>query len=183
MAGKRKASAWKIAATLRGGHRRSIGKSNEVAARAMKSRKTFYELFRAMWHSDERVRMRATDAAEKASAARPELLTPFKAELLGLIGEASQQELRWHLAAMVPRLSLTRGERLRAAAALRNYLVDKSSIVRTFAMQGMVDLAEQDESMRTEAIGIVAAALKSGTPAMKARARMLRKRIEATWIE
>ena len=51
--------------------------------------------------------MRAADAAEKITVTRPELLKPHKLELLGLLDEAEQIELRWHLALMAPRLALT----------------------------------------------------------------------------
>jgi hypothetical protein len=50
--------------------------------------------------------MRAADAAEKVSAKKPRLLDRHKAELLGLLAEAEQIELRWHLALMIPRLRL-----------------------------------------------------------------------------
>ena len=62
--------------------------------------------------------MRAVDAAEKITVTRPELLKPHKLELLGLLDEAEQIELRWHLALMAPRLALTGPERMRVAAAL-----------------------------------------------------------------
>jgi hypothetical protein len=58
--------------------------------------------------------MRAADAAEKISLKKPQLLAPFKAELLGLAEETAQAELRWHLALMVPRLPLSRAEHERA---------------------------------------------------------------------
>jgi hypothetical protein len=62
--------------------------------------------------------MRAADAAEKVSAQEPRLLDRHKPQLLGLLAEAEQIELRWHLAAMIPRLHLTPAERQRTAAAL-----------------------------------------------------------------
>jgi hypothetical protein len=50
--------------------------------------------------------MRAADAAEKISRDRVILLQPDKRLLLGLLAETTQQEMRWHLAVMVPRLKL-----------------------------------------------------------------------------
>ncbi len=73
--------------------------------------KRFPELLECLWCSDPVVRMRASDAAEKISVQRPELLRPFKAELLGLACEATQQEVRWHLALMIPRLPPRAGNR------------------------------------------------------------------------
>jgi hypothetical protein len=80
--------------------------------------------------------MRTADAVEKVTRKKPELLTPYKKELLGLIAEAEEAELRWHLAAMVPRLPFNSKERQRVASTLELYLADCSSIVKTFALQG-----------------------------------------------
>ena len=163
---------------LTGGDRRSIGRSNELAAQAAKSAATFAQVIEALWHEQPVVRMRAADAAEKTSAQNPRLLAPYKAELLGLLDEASQQELRWHLAQIVPRLDLTRAERQRAAAALRQYLGDRSSIVKTFALQALSDLAEKDEALRSEVLELIRGATKTGTAAMRARGRMLLRKID-----
>jgi hypothetical protein len=158
---------------LRGGDRRSIGKSNQIAKLVLSEPKRFAELLLCLWVKDPLVRMRAADAAEKITAKRPELLNAHKRELLGLLAEAEQIELRWHLASMVPRLELTAPERQCATAALLHYLEDRSSIVKTFAMQALVDLARQDPTQRETAKQVLEKVLRTGTPAMKARARKL----------
>ena len=122
--------------------------------------------------------MRAADAAEKASRSNPDLLQPHKRELLGLLGEAVQQELRWHLALMIPRLQLTAVERRRAAECLEVYLEDRSSIVKTFAMQGLADLARQDPGLQVEVREQIRTLTRTGTPAMKARGRKLLTELE-----
>lgn len=60
-----------------------------------------------------------------------------------------------------------------AVAALNAYLEDRSSIVRTHALQGLADLAQHDATMRPEVMEILRAATRSGTAAMKARSRKL----------
>jgi hypothetical protein len=165
---------------LAGGDRRSIGRSNEVAELVCKRPGLFAELIRGMYAADPLVRMRAADAAEKVSLKQPALLRPFKGKLLRLLEEAGEQELRWHLAQMVPRLPLTREECPRVVAALRRYLGDRSSIVKTCAMQAMADLAAQDESLAADTRALLQDALRNGTGAMKARARRLLTRFEAS---
>jgi hypothetical protein len=167
-----------IAAMLKGGDRRSIGKANQIATLVLSEPKRFAELIQCLWDEDPIVRMRAADAAEKVTVTRPELLNPHKQELLGLLAEAEQIELRWHLALMVPRLSLTSPERQRAAASLQRYLEDRSSIVKTFALQGFADLARQDASLRELAKQAIEESLRTGTAAMKARARKLLKELK-----
>ena len=119
------------------------------------------------------MRMRAADAAEKVTRKNPQLLQPFKKELLGLMADAGQQELRWHLAVMIPRLPLTSWERQRATSLLNSYLEDRSSIVKTFALQGLADLAQVDPSLQFRVVEILREVTRNGTPAMKARSRRL----------
>ena len=158
---------------LQGGDRRSLGQANRVVTLILSQPKRFPELLECLWCDDPVVRMRAADAAEKISAKRAELLHPFKAELLGLAGETSQQELRWHLALMIPRLPLTPAERKREIALLKEFLNDRSSIVKTCALQGLAELAQDNSEIRAEVVGIMEQASRTGTPAMKARARKL----------
>lgn len=160
---------------LKGRDRRSIGLSNDAAKLVMRQPQRFHELIECLWNEDPVVRMRAADAAEKVSAKQPRLLDRHKAELLGLLAETEQIELRWHLALMVPRLRLSATERQRAAAALQRYLDDRSSIVRTFALQGLADLARNDLALQSKVKQLLEAAVQSGTPAMRARARKLLK--------
>lgn len=137
----------------------------------------FRELVECLWSDDAVVRMRAADAAEKVSAEKPQLLGRYRRELLGLLCEAEQTELRWHLAAMVPRLRLTAGERRRAVEALRRYLDDRSSIVKTFALQGLAELARDGAGFGYQVKELLEKAARSGTAAMKARARKLLKEL------
>jgi hypothetical protein len=163
---------------LRGDDRRSIGKSNQVAKLILADPKRFTELIQCLWDEDSLVRMRAADAAEKVTLTRPELLHPHKQELLGLLVETEQIELRWHLAQLVPRLELTVRERDRAAANLQRYLEDRSSIVKTCAMQGLADLAREDLNLQDTVKRILKESLRKGTAAMKARARKLLKKLK-----
>jgi hypothetical protein len=164
---------------LEGTDRRSIGRANDVVALVLREPQRFPELIGYLWSDDPVLRMRAADAAEKISSQEPALLDPFKRELLGLLHEAEQKELRWHLAQMIPRLQLTRSERHRVAEALRQYLDDTSSIVKTFALQGLAELAKADPSLLSETWEILAAAQRAGTPAMRARARKLLKTLKS----
>jgi hypothetical protein len=158
---------------LRGGDRRSIGRSDQVAAIESKDPELFPKLVAGLWSEDPIVRMRAADASEKVTRTNREILQPYKKELLGLMAEAEEQELRWHLAVMVPRLQLSPKERKLAASLLNGYLGDRSSIVKTFALRGLADLARDDASIRPGVIEVLRESTRYGTPAMKARSRKL----------
>jgi hypothetical protein len=94
------------------------------------------------------------------------------------MADAEQKKLRWNLALMVGRLPLTVAEARRAAALLRSYLEDTSSIVKTAAMQGLADLARHDPSLLPEVLDTLRVLSRSGTPAMRARGRILLKRLD-----
>jgi hypothetical protein len=165
---------------LEGGDRRTIGRSNLVAAVVSKDPGLFPKLITGLWSEDPRVRMRAADAAEKVTRRNRDLLRPYKKELLGLMTEAKEQELRWHLAVIVPRLPLSSKERQFATSLLIGYLEDRSSIVKTFALQGLADLAKDGPGIRTKVLEILREAARNGTPAMKARSRKLLFHLEPT---
>ena len=162
-----------LAAMLAGGDRRSLGRANSLAAVVLGKSQLLAELLACLWNDDPVIRMRAADALEKISRRRPELLRPRKVEILGLADESQQIEVQWHLAQMLPRLGLTSPERQRAATRLKEYLQSRSSIVKTQALQGLYELAIQDEALRPEITELLEEATRRGTPAMKARARNL----------
>jgi hypothetical protein len=162
-----------LAVMLSGGDLRSIGRSDAAVKLVLRQPRRFGELMECLSSGDPVLRMRAADAAEKISAEKPRLLDRHKAELLGLLAPAEQIELRWHLALMIPRLRLTAPERRRARVALEGYLDDRSSIVKTFALEGLAHLARSDVALLPDVKQLLENAVHRGTPAMRARARKL----------
>lgn len=164
---------------LSGGDRRSIGQANRVAALASKDTTVFRELVEGLTHEDPLVRMRSADALEKASPQRQRELQKFKRKLLDIIGHATDQEVRWHLCQIVPRLQLSARERDVAVEGLRRYLDDRSSIVKTFALQAIVELSQQDPALKAESMVLIRESCENGTPAMRARGRKLLATLES----
>lgn len=162
-----------ITETLSGGDRRSIGRANEVAEIAKTDPCVFSQLIDGMAGADPVIAMRCADAAEKATRARPGLLVPHKPQLLKLLAEATQPELRWHIAALVPRMPLTPVQSRKAFARMLDYTRDRSSIVRTSAMQALHDLALGNAGLRQEALLHLKELTATGSPAMRARGKRL----------
>lgn len=166
---------------LSGGDRRSIGRSNEITAdvlaRPAHAARLLKVLIGALTSPDEVLRMRSADAVEKITMRRPELLQPFKKNLLSLAGTITQKEVRWHLALLIPRLKLTPTERAAAVEILFDYLRDKSSIVKTFAMQSLADLASTDQKLKSQIRPLFEELTQIGTPAMRARGRKILRRL------
>jgi hypothetical protein len=158
---------------LKEGDRRSIGRSNEVVAQVLASPRLFRVVFSGLFSSDLHVRMRSADALEKITALRPELLRTYKNKLIRDVASTDQKEIRWHVAQMLPRLDLTEQERGRVYRILLSYLNDRSSIVRTFAMQALADLARDAPALLPAVRRHITELTAIGTPAMKARGRKL----------
>ena len=162
-----------ILSKLQGGDRRSIGKVDEVVYAVRKEPDLFNDLVPGLFDEDPVVRMRTADAMEKLTLDNPELLRPFKGKLLRLAKETPQQELRWHLAQMIPRLKLTPKETRTAAEIFFGYLEDKSKIVVTFAMQALADLNVKTPDISVRVTNAIEKLARTGSPAIKSRGKKL----------
>jgi hypothetical protein len=167
---------------LTGGDRRSIGRSNEVVAAVLGDPSLFGVLFSGLWSSDPLIRMRTADALEKITVKHPEWLHPYKEQLIGQVAQSQEQEVRWHMAQMFPRLQTNQEERAAMVGILLDYLGDRSRIVRTFAMQALADLAEQDADLRPEVTRVLEEQTRTGSLAMQSRGRKLLRQLATARI-
>ncbi|HYN88835.1 MAG TPA: hypothetical protein VER55_09905 [Ardenticatenaceae bacterium] len=166
-----------VVAKLAGGDRRSIGRVDEVVADVLNERALFGVVFDGMLGDDPVVRMRSADAIEKISAKRPEYLQPFKEQLLNQVARIEQQEVRWHVAQMFPRLTVHHDERAAMVTILCGYLDDRSKIVQTFSLQALADLAEHDPQLRGQVIALIEERMPAGSPAVRSRGARLLERL------
>jgi hypothetical protein len=162
---------------LTGGDRRSIGRVSEVVADVFNDPALFEVVFHAMLSDDPIIRMRSADAVEKITARHPEHLQPYKTKLIQQVAKIEQQEVRWHVAQMIPRLELSQEERAVVVGILLDYLNDESKIVKTFSMQALADLAERDASLRSQVIPLLEELTRTGSPAMRSRGRKLLEKL------
>jgi HEAT repeat protein len=137
----------------------------------------FGALFDGLYSKDPVVRLRVADALEKITVEHPEWLKPYKKRVLKIASITDQPEVRWHLAQMLPRLTLTLTEQSEVMRVFRRYLDDASSIVRTFTLQALAELSDRDRGIRKAVVVLLRKAVRSGTPAMKSRARKLLERL------
>ncbi len=158
---------------LAGTDRRSIGRSNQVVKQVLANPRLFRVLFAGMLDPDPILRMRCADAVAKITAKRPGLLQPYKKQLIQRVAKIEQQEVRWHVAQLFSRLDLTPKERRAVMVILSVYLRDESSIVKTFSMQALANIAGQDVALRPGIVKRLERLTRSGTPAMRARGRKL----------
>jgi len=158
---------------LEGGDWRSIGRVDRVIAKVLGDPSLFGDLFGGLFEADSIVRMRSADDIEKISAEQPLLLQPYKPLLIQEVARSEQQEVRWHVAQLLPRLHLTQTEQEAAVDTLLNCLEDDSRIVRTCSMQALADLAQADPGLRPRVVPLLRELTETGSPAMKSRGRRL----------
>ena len=168
---------------LSGGTRTSLGRTDAVVAEVLAAPQKFPALLVCLAQADDEdadasandaiLLMRASDAIEKISRQRTEWLAPHKLDFLGLAGASDQIEVRWHMAQILPRLPLTPRERIVAIDILFDYLKDRSSIVKTHAMQALADFAAKDSKLKGKILPLLDELTEIGTAAMRARGRKL----------
>lgn len=164
---------------LRGGDRRSIGRAQEVADDVLEDPSLFDVVFDGIADDDPVVRLRAADAIEKATAERPDLLTEGHRErLLAEYATIDQQEVRWHVAQLLPRLDLHGEDLERAVARLSGFLDDESQIVRVNAMTALADLAAAHPEFRADVRQRIEVLVDGGSPSVQARGRKLLDALE-----
>jgi len=158
---------------LKEGDLRQKGKSEEVVSDVLKKPQLFRDVVAGILDAEPGVRMRASDAVEKITRLRPGLLHPYKKDFLDVFATIDQKEVRWHLAQILPRLELTKKERQQVFDILVSFLDDDSRIVKTFAMQGLADIAEMDRSYLRRVVKIVKGLMASRIPAIQSRGKKL----------
>jgi len=158
---------------LRGGDRRSIGRVSTVVAAVQKRPALFKDLVSGLFDDNPAVRMRAADAMEKISSDDPQLLQPYKKQLIRLAQRTQQQDMRWHLAQMLPRLQLTAKETAAVTDIFFDFLNDRSKIVVTFAMQALTDFALIKGQASDRLIRAMENLTQTGSPAIQSRGKKL----------
>ena len=160
---------------LEGGDLRSIGKADTVVEDLHKDPSLFDEVFDCLYSDKPGVRMRSADVIETFTSKHPEYVNPYKNKLLYEVSRINQKEVRWHVCQIIPRLELNTKEIDQAFMLFKEYLDNNSSIVKTFAMQALFDLAQLNKNLMPEVTSIINDCLKNGSPAMKSRAKKLKE--------
>ena len=155
------------------GDMRTTGKSEEVVELVLSNPQLFKDVINAILVDDPGIRMRASDVAEKITRTHPEWLQPYKKLFLEVISTIDQKEVRWHTAQMLNRMQYTTIERQKVYDLLITFLKDKSSIVKTFTMQALADMAIQNRNYLNQVQRLLYKLTQEGSPAMKTRGKKL----------
>lgn len=108
-----------------GGHANSLGRVNEIIELVLNDKSRLDELYDCMFDDDAWVRMRAADALEKVCRTHPDWLLPYIDKFAKDLSTSSQPSIRWHLAQIYRRVSLTSEQKRFAIDWLKKLLSSK----------------------------------------------------------
>lgn len=161
-----------IADRLRGGDLRSIGAANAVVSEVLESPQELSALVEALPHEDPVVRARAADALEKISRLNPDWFSAHRKALLSAMN-SKQQEVRWHVAQMAPRIDWLADQRRTVVDWLFAGLGDNSRIVHVSALTALAEMAVDSPALRAKVGPLLMQASESPIASLRARARLL----------
>ena len=115
---------------------------------------------------------------KKITVQHPEYLRPYRDVLLYEAAAIEQQEVRWHVAQMLPRLTWDERERAVCVERLWGFLDGRSRIVKTFAVQALADFAQRDAALRPRVVAMLEEQVRTGSPAMKSRGHKLLRNLK-----
>jgi hypothetical protein len=150
---------------------------NGIVVRSVNDQATFDLLFRLALHPERPLVIRAVDAVEKVTANHPEYLTPHKLQLLNLLKSADHKELKWHVAQLISRVTLTPDELQEVVHILTYWALNRNErkTLRVNALQGLFDLSKRDPLVKVEFQKIRDSMEHEMIPSIQARIRRLKK--------
>lgn len=158
---------------LSGGDRKSIGDAHDVARDVLSNPSLLSEVIDGIRSEDAILRSRCAHVLMTVATHEEELIAPYKTEILDEFSQIDQWEVREQMSKLIPRLPLNTQEIKQAHRVFDMYLTDKSSIVRTCALQGEYDLLRFDRTRAPDVRSKLETIQFSGTAAMRARSRIL----------
>ena len=161
---------------LSGGDLRSVGRVDEIVEFVGNDPGRFSELMTGLTDARPIVRMRSADAMEKVTRRHPELLQAHQAYLFEQLQIATQQEVRWHLAQLMPRITWTEEEAYGIVHVLTGWIDTESSVIVN-ALQAMFDLSAVHPRFRDELKALLESQRETGSSAVKSRSKKLLQRL------
>ncbi|WP_404284758.1 hypothetical protein [Exiguobacterium aurantiacum] len=167
-----------IREVLSGGDLRSVGHVDAVVAYVGNDPDRFSELMTGLTDDRPVVRMRSADAMEKVTRRHPKLLRAHRASLFEQLQIVTQQEVRWHLAQLMPRMTLTEEEASGIVHVLTDWIdTGMSAIVIVNALQAIFDLSAVHSRFRDDLKTLLESQLETGSPAVKSRSKKLLQKL------
>ncbi len=142
----------------------ALGEGGEEVCRAM---------LRDVSGGDKVKAERAARGLKKIAEARREALYGLRREIYREALRAADVRVQWNLTIVLGRLPLKGSDKAAVVELMFERLRDRSGLNRTFALQALWDLSDDDAGLRRRVVVVAREFEASGTAAMRARARRL----------
>ena len=163
------------------GDLRTTGKVNEIVKQVLQNPSMFEELYSALFHGNPGIRMRTADALVKITSQNPELIQPYKKELIDNVSRVDQPEVQWHLAQLYSYLSLEKDEEMKILDILLGFIKNtNSNIVKVFSLQTLADIAEHNKDIKSKVVELIKNEMEKGAPSVMSRGKKLLKQLQMT---
>lgn len=125
-------------------------------------------------NESEAIAMRAADCLEKFSRRNSFQLNSYKYDLVDVLVNVKQKEVRWHLAQILPRLKLSSSDLKKISKIwIHDYYNSPSSIVRAESLQALYEIRTSYPIIMSDFKKALTHGIDNGTPAVKARASLI----------
>lgn len=163
-----------IALALAEGKRGAIARATEVARYIAYNPAEFNTLLNLLTSNNETVVSHACHALQSLGKLVPDLVKSHSAHICQKLQDNPQWEMVEAFSKLLPIFELSEVDAATAVAVLdTQYKNGKGSLLRTWALQALYDLAENYPQHQAKANDALHIALEKGSKAMQARARKL----------
>ncbi|HSR54381.1 MAG TPA: hypothetical protein VLV83_26450 [Acidobacteriota bacterium] len=156
---------------------RTLGPARELAEEVVQQPEMLEEVIEAFLSDDKVLRSRAGHILKKAARECPEEVQPYKQILIEEASGIQQMHVREAFTVSVMKLDLSPNDIPQLFEIFLSYLQDRASVVRTVAMQGLVELCELEPRYYPRVTPLIERLTRTGSAAMRARGRHLLKRL------
>jgi len=162
-----------------GGHKNSLGRSEEVLGEVLENKERLPELYESISDPDAWVRMRAIDTLEKVFRVHPDWAEPYIDDIFCNLLELDQASIQWHLAQIFTTIELNKSYKLRAIDWMSTLLSTTSVdwIVAVNAMNTLKTFTEEGWLKRSKFKSLVTIQLKHTSKSVVKRAHMYLREI------
>lgn len=159
---------------LSGNDLRSLGKSKKII-NLIKHQNDFDVLFNFIYSEDRTTVMKTIDCIEKITRPNPHYLDKYTNQIIRLCDKTLNIELKWHLAQIISRLSLTNEEINKLVIILKKWILDKkeSKMVRVNALQSLFEINNKYSTFKPELNEIISKLKKENIPSLNVRIRKI----------
>ena len=164
---------------LMGGDRRSIAQSDRARAVVNQNPRLVSDLVRFAEDNDWLISLRALDLLEKIAHDHPDWIAPYKELFISPLAEADKWEIRLQIVRALPLFDWAIEDLDRVKAILLENVTHPQKFVQAWALDSLATFATRDRRLMRTVRKYLAQFEQSGSKALQARARKIRRRIEA----